>query len=444
MSIAGALRAAPWLKPFRNAGKLLLGRAAQGVFSLVYTALAARSLGVNDFGTLILVHSFAIAVSQLARFQSWQSLLRYGARDLRDGDIPRFQRSLKFSLLLDGISVVIALAIMLPGAAPAARLFGLPPQSIELARIYGLGVVFINLGSAPGGVLRLLDRFDLLSLQSALEPAVRLMGAIIAFALHATLPVWLVIWFLAMVAGKISLNYTAWRELRRRGLLFGFTWSLRGALNPEPGAWRFAAGTNFSTTLGLATTQVPTLMVGWLAGPAGAGLFKVAQQIASVIVKSNAKLLVPAIYADLAHLTAAGDEEARRRLVVRNGLLAGAAGILLFLIIAIAGKPLIVLLFKKKFLPAYPVLLWLTLAGIVDAALFPLEPLLIASGRIGVTSTVRLVTSLVYAGFLYAFLRQCGLVGAGYAAIGYEIVSGLWLLAVCRRLLMRRPPAAEA
>src|SRR3546814_13160363 len=38
------LHTAPWFKPFRSAGVLLLGKPTQGLFAIVFTALAARAL----------------------------------------------------------------------------------------------------------------------------------------------------------------------------------------------------------------------------------------------------------------------------------------------------------------------------------------------------------------------------------------------------------------
>src|SRR3546814_11984805 len=64
-----SLPISPWFKPFRSAGVLLLGKTTQGLFAIVYTALAARALGLEAFGALVLLHGFIMAVADLARFQ---------------------------------------------------------------------------------------------------------------------------------------------------------------------------------------------------------------------------------------------------------------------------------------------------------------------------------------------------------------------------------------
>src|SRR3546814_4975840 len=84
----------PYTTLFRSV--LLLGKTTQGLFAIVYTALAARALGLEAFGALVLLHGFIMAVADLARFQSWQIVLRYGAPALNAGDTSRFRRVLEF------------------------------------------------------------------------------------------------------------------------------------------------------------------------------------------------------------------------------------------------------------------------------------------------------------------------------------------------------------
>src|SRR3546814_18518174 len=65
------LHTAPWFKPFRSAGVLLLGKTTQGMFAIVYTALAARALGLAASGAVVLRHGFILAVGDLSLFSSW-------------------------------------------------------------------------------------------------------------------------------------------------------------------------------------------------------------------------------------------------------------------------------------------------------------------------------------------------------------------------------------
>ncbi len=75
-----------------NTGVLLGGRAVNAVLSLGYMALAARSLGIGAFGVLVLINTFAQFVSDVAKFQAWQTILHFGAAPLAEGRRADFQQ----------------------------------------------------------------------------------------------------------------------------------------------------------------------------------------------------------------------------------------------------------------------------------------------------------------------------------------------------------------
>jgi O-antigen/teichoic acid export membrane protein len=62
-----------------NAGTLLGGRTVNAVVGLAYIALTARGLGKELMGVMVLINAFAQFLGEVAKFQSWQTLLQYGA-----------------------------------------------------------------------------------------------------------------------------------------------------------------------------------------------------------------------------------------------------------------------------------------------------------------------------------------------------------------------------
>ena len=64
---------------FTNMGWLLGGRGINAVLSLVYLALATRTLGLEGFGWFAAIVALGQAVTGLANFQTWQFIVRWGA-----------------------------------------------------------------------------------------------------------------------------------------------------------------------------------------------------------------------------------------------------------------------------------------------------------------------------------------------------------------------------
>ncbi|PKP96691.1 MAG: hypothetical protein CVT76_06230, partial [Alphaproteobacteria bacterium HGW-Alphaproteobacteria-15] len=87
---------------FANMGWLLGGRGFNAVLSLVYLAIAARTLGTEGFGHFALIIALGQAIAGFASFETWQFIVRWGANDARPGvDIARARESTGFAVALD-------------------------------------------------------------------------------------------------------------------------------------------------------------------------------------------------------------------------------------------------------------------------------------------------------------------------------------------------------
>jgi len=216
-------------------------------------------------------------------------------------------------------------------------------------------------------------------------------------------------------------------ELSRRGLLKAFPW--RGPLAAGmPGVWRFAWTTNLSATLDVAFTHVVTLVIGALVGPAQAAFWRVGRQVADAIAKP-AKLLVPALYPELARLRAGQGERVMWRLALHVGVLAGGVGLALLAVSAVAGRPLLALVMGPGFAPAADLMTWQVGAAVIGVFALPLEPMLISLGRPGSAVRVRIVVSVCYLAALPLIVQHFGLVGAGAALVCAAAALALGMLA---------------
>src|SRR6476646_7753170 len=87
----------------KNSSYLAASRVVAAIASVATAALAAHALGLLLFGALILIDSYARAVSGIAKFQSWQLIVRYGGRALH-GEADDFKTSTGFAFALDVIT----------------------------------------------------------------------------------------------------------------------------------------------------------------------------------------------------------------------------------------------------------------------------------------------------------------------------------------------------
>ena len=164
----------------KNTSYLGVSKAVAALCGLATLALAGRGLGVVMFGMLILISSYIKAVSGIAKFQSWQLIVRYGGHGIAHGDPEHFKVATGFAFGLDvlsGIAGLIGGAALLPFIGTWV---GITPQYLWLGMLY-CTVLPVMAGATPDGVLRVLDRFDLISWASTLMPISRAILAAAAF-----------------------------------------------------------------------------------------------------------------------------------------------------------------------------------------------------------------------------------------------------------------------
>jgi O-antigen/teichoic acid export membrane protein len=395
----------------KNSGYLAASRAVAAVCSLATLALAGRGLGLLLFGTLILITSYAKAASGIAKFQSWQLIVRYGGQGLAAGDPDQFKSSTGFAAALDvlsGIVGMIAAVLLLP---LIAGWIGIDRDYWWLAMLYC--TLLPTMGAAsPNGVLRTLDRFDLISWSSTLTPITRAILAAIAFAAEAPLPVYVGIWFITDLGGDLYQWFLAWRELRRHGLHSG----IRPTLKPTdlPGAWRFAIQVNLAVGIQTVWGPIARLAVGGLLGPAGAALFRIASSLADSAQKP-ADLLGRAFYPEIVRMDLKSKDP--WKFMLRSTVLATGIAAIGILILLLGGKPLINLLFGKDFLGAYAPLLVLMLVPVLGVLSFPMAPMLYALGKAGGPLRAKLIASIIFFLSLAPLSLAFGVVGAAIAFV---------------------------
>jgi O-antigen/teichoic acid export membrane protein len=374
----------------KNTSYLGVSKVVAALCGVATLAFAGRGLGVILFGTLILITSYIKAVSGIAKFQSWQLIVRYGGHGVAHGDPEHFKVATGFAFALDmlsGIAGLIGGAALLPFIGEWA---GISHQYLWLAMLY-CTLLPIMSAATPDGVLRVLDRFDLISWSSTLMPITRAVLAGAAFFVGATFPVYVVIWFVTELAGQVYPWWLAWRELKRHSLLEGIKPTLKPVV--LSGAWRFAIEVNLATSVQAVWGPIGRLVVGGLLGPAGAALFRVASTLADSAQKP-ADLLGKAFYPEIVRMDLSSKKP--WKLMLRGTAVVTALMFVAILLLAVGGKPLMSLIFGKEFLGAYKPLVILMAIPFLGIFSFPLSPMLYALGRSDGPLKAKLLGSLAF------------------------------------------------
>ena len=135
----------------KNSSYLGVSKIVAALCGVATLAFAGRGLGVIMFGTLILITSYVKAVSGIAKFQSWQLIVRYGGHGVAHGDAEHFKVATGFAFALDAVSGIGGLiigAVLLPFIASWV---GIEPQYLWLGMLY-CTVLPVMSAATPDGV----------------------------------------------------------------------------------------------------------------------------------------------------------------------------------------------------------------------------------------------------------------------------------------------------
>ena len=411
----------------RNIGWLLTGRGVNAVLSIVYLALATRTLGLDGFGYFAIILALGQTVTGLANFQTWQFVVRWGAEEDGPAD------ATGFAIALDMLSVGLGLVLAAVLVSTAPMWLPLPADLLPIA--FGYCVVsLLAIRTTPTGLLRLRFAYARATAAETVQPIVRAVGAGLAATVMPTVSGFVFAWAAAEIAVAVALWIAAGR-MERIDLT---RISLKHIPAAHPGAWRFVWSTNMSGSLNVGAKQVLILLIGAIGGETAAGGFRVASQLGQALV-SLAQAVSKAIYPELVHAQDTAHDMARRMANI-----ALVAGVLAVLITLFFGRWALDAIAGEEFGVVYWAMVILAIAGAIELVGASLESLLVSAGRAGTAFVMRAGPTLLSLILLDVAMGWNGLKGAAFTVLGSSALSviGFWvaIISLAQITITVKPP----
>ncbi len=417
---------------FANFRLLFSGRLVAVLLNLGAVATLARALDLAEFGTVVLVHVYALTVRGLVNVKPSLTIVRWGVPLVEGGEAGKLHGLLELTRRLDRCIALGAATLAAALAPVAGMLLDWDASTVGYCTLYSGALLFSGIGSARG-YLQAINRFDLLAQQMAVGPAIRFAGALAASVASPRIETFLAIWGCSLATEYLFLIWQGRRKVRESGLRI--SWLGGGSFAAFPGLPHFLSVTYVQALLELVPNRLATLMVGATLGAESAGLFKAARDCSTVLTRP-AVLLSQAIFPDLTRLWHE-DYGKFRRLLVRACLIAGAIGLALTAGSLLVGDWLLGTLFGPEFPAAAVLLVWLIFGAAFDLGGASLTPAGYAMDRAGRIMAGRILGTLVFLTGYFSMQGQFGLDGVGVAIAAGSIVTWLALVAI----VSRTPPS---
>ncbi|MEP3274891.1 MAG: lipopolysaccharide biosynthesis protein [Stappiaceae bacterium] len=407
--------------------------AGLGMLTLI---VMARSLGPTGLGILAIIEAYARSVDRLFRFEPWQTLIRYGAAALENGDETEFRRLVKFSTLFDLFGAALSATVALLGLYFVADWFDLEDENRTMAMLFA-ATLFFGLASTPTAILRIFNKFQFVSKLTVITASIRLLMASTVWLMSGDLWSFLYVLIIHQILEKVLLLIFAWRELYRQG--HGQIWDLpfNGLLNHNTGILKFLWNVNINVIARTSTQRFDVLLLGVILGPAAVGLFQLAKRV-GIAAQRLGRPLQQAVYPDISRLWARGEVSRFRWIILRVNFVMGSVALVAFLVLAFNMEFIVRLAFGDAFVPAVPIVIVQVLATTIFLTGNTMGPALMSMGEDHKLVRITLVATLF---FFVAFWPLVQTFGAMGASMGHVLFNTLWL-AVCLWVFLRRTHSA--
>lgn len=412
----------------RDAGRLLVGSVGASLLGLVSLVVTTQSLGVADFGALVLATTYVTIVATVFNFQPWQAFIKYGAEYLAVEDQASFQGLVRFTWGLDFATAVLGATAGMLLAGPVGELLGWSEPVTELARWYAITTLF-NVIGAPTGILRMFDAYRALAIFAVFASALRLIGVALAALFMPTLVGFAIAWGVASIVADAGLVTFALWLLRDRG--YRGWWRHRLADWRAP--LRFAALNNLTSTLALPITQFDVVLTSHLVSLEATGVYKVMKQVASIFGKLSDPIY-QVVYPEFARAIA------HKEVVTAVTLCKKVGGLILAVLGPVTAVAVLTSdlwfgwVFGAEFASGAAALNVFLVLKLVSVVFVAIHPLFLALGHAGWNTIIQLVANLSYIAIAWVLGTHLGLLGIVLAyGASLVFIAGPKVVIVARR-----------
>lgn len=435
--------ASPLRRMLANASMLFGAETVATLISLVQFPLVTRLLGPADYGTWGIAVSWVALIGQFLSFRLWETIIKYLSQFMAADDEPRALALIKLCLWIEVSVAVITLVVVTTTAGLAAGfILRSRPDGADLIRLESLDV-FAGLSMAVWmAVLRTFNRFRSISIYNVGSAVAIFIGWMSMLYLHAGVGGLILTTATIKLGQTLTLALLARRDLEARfpGRWWRADLSVLRAQRRE--IWVMLFSMNIDTFRKIVLNNADLVVLGWFSTPTQAGLYRVAEQLATYANRLT-NPLYDTLYPEVVRLYASGGRSAVAAMVgkLQRGVLAAlAAGLAAVYIVS----PFIIpRLFGGQFTPALPIFFILILANVWLLGLW-VPAVMLAAGRAKHLTVLNTLSSLVMLVMLLVLVPFFGALGAAVAQTTFQFVWLALSYPVARRLLQTQPAAEGA
>ena len=120
---------------FKNFGVVLRGRGIAAVFNILALALMAHALSPAEFGLVVLLHTYVLAIRGFLNFRTFEAIVKYGVPLHASGDNDGLRKLLRITTSVDVSSSVVATLLGVGAASITGKFLHWDAQMVTIATV---------------------------------------------------------------------------------------------------------------------------------------------------------------------------------------------------------------------------------------------------------------------------------------------------------------------
>jgi len=412
-------------KVITNAGILLTGDIPANIFKLLSLSIFSHSLGAEKLGFYVLFLSFIEVIDRVFNFQTWQAFIKFATDFLVKNERKNLLMLIKYSFLVDLISLSIATVVSISLSSFALNFFNIPYEYYGLLIFLSLTICF-KIADLSTGIFRLYNRFAIQAKIAFYTSAIRfVLFGLVAFW-QASFEAFIVATVLTQLINMLMKYFFANAVLNENGIRLIDTYNekINLPLLKKLKVLSFIVYNNFDVAIRLVTTQLDIFMLGRLFGAEVVSIYKITKESSKIILKVSSPVY-QSVYPEFSKLIANNEFKLAKSMALKISIYAGMVGLFFYIFFYLFGEIFISVAFGNEMIQAYSVSMVYILVVILTLISLPLPSLMHAMNLAKEAFYNQLVSSIIYIAVVYFLVLNFSIYGAAYSMIVYHF---FWLV----------------
>lgn len=399
----------------KNMGWLVGAKAITTIFVLAAISLKTYSLGSELFGLFSVIIAYVMTIKTLTSLQPWRALIKFGAEALENSNPKEFIELIKFGLVLDIIAAIFGTFVAVSGAHFLGSFFNWSLETIQLAIIMSLSILFSISEGTPTGILRLLNRFKAFTIQQVFQAIVGVIGAIVVYIMNWGIIGFIISALISIIIGNITLFILAYQSLKQEGLLKYFS----GPIIYFRDFLRFSIWAYLQSISRIPTEKIDVIIASTVISLEAAGIYSVIKRI-TILLNQISDPMIMAVFPEFSILVAKRQLKEAYQYSLKIGILLISLFFPVVMIGSLFSPWILKYIFGAEFATGALALSVFLIIKLIPLACSTIHPLFLSLGYAKQSAFLSMTFNMLYLGMAYYLGSIFGLLGL-VVAIGLQL-----------------------